>query len=322
MTRIPVGLLTGFLGSGKTTVLNHLLCRPEFCDTAVIINEVGEVGLDHVLVEQGREDVVVLEGGCICCRMKGGLNETLGNLLRRKESLDFKRVMVETSGLTDPYPVLGALIADPRFVRSFILAGVATVVDAVNFATTYAAFPEARMQVALADRLLISKGDLVDERRLREIDARLAALQPAADRVILSNAGRDARWAWIDPLASTEKTVATNTFWAGEISGGIATAALSFPGQLSYDLVNNWLDHTIELFGERLLRSKAILHLDGMIAPVVLHVVRGLAYSPGTVRAAEPDALNRVVLIAQDVPRQDLDDALIRLARTASAIPT
>jgi G3E family GTPase len=317
---IPVVLLTGFLGSGKTTILSQLLCRPEFCDTAVVINEVGEVGLDHLLIEQGRDDVVMLEGGCICCRMKGGLNETLGSLLKRSENegLTFKRVIVETSGLTDPYPVLGALVADARFMRSFVLAGVATVVDAVNFAATYAAFPEARMQVALADRVLISKADLVDERRVREIDAELATVQPAADRVILRNDGRHASSAWIDPLASIQSTVAPNTFWASETSGGIATAALSFPGQLAYDAVNDWLDHTVELFGDRLLRSKAILHLDGMAAPVVLHVVRGLAYSPGTAGAGEPDALNRAVLIAQDVSRRDLDDALIRLAQIAA----
>jgi G3E family GTPase len=320
VTRIPVLLLTGFLGSGKTTVLNRLLCLQEFSDTAVVINEVGEVGLDHVLIEQGRDDVVVLEGGCICCRMKGGLNETLWSLLKRNdnEGINFKRVIVETSGLTDPYPVIGALLADARFARSFTLAGVVTVIDALHFTATYATFAEARMQLALADRVLISKTDLLEERCIRELDAELATLQPSADRVLLRNDRRDAEAAWIDPLAIPQKTVGTSTFWAGEASGNIATAALSFPGQLSYDGVDGWLDHTLGLFGERLLRAKAILLLDSMSAPVVLHVVRGLAYSPGTLPSPEAEALNRIVLIAQDVSRQDLSDALIRLARTAT----
>ncbi len=139
MNRIPLVLLTGFLGAGKTTVLNTLLATPDFRDTAVVINEAGDVGLDHLLVEQGSDSITMLEGGCLCCRAKGALAPALANLMRRarEENLPpFKRVVVETSGLSDPAPLLEGLIADAFFNRFFELAGVVTAIDARAFLAT------------------------------------------------------------------------------------------------------------------------------------------------------------------------------------------
>lgn len=320
MSPIPVVLLTGFLGSGKTTLLSRFLKCPEFQDSAVIINEAGDVGLDHALLEQGREDVVVLEGGCICCRMKGSLNDTLVRVLRRaaEQNLPLRRVVVETSGLTDPAPVLGALIADPRFVRDFTLAGVTTVIDAVHFDETHAHFPEARMQVAFADRLLISKADLVRDAAVRLVADRLSEINQHADRIVITPNPSDDRLLWIDPLDDAAR-VAKGLFWASEVSSNIVSASRTFPGQLVYDGVNEWLDDITTLFGERLLRLKGILQIEGVPDAVVLHGVQGLVYSPGTLQksAVSDDAANAVVLIARDIERQDLIDALTRLAHRA-----
>src|ERR1700742_2184820 len=188
MNRIPLVLLTGFLGAGKTTMLNSLLAKPEFRDTAVVINEAGGVGLDHLLVEQGSDSVTMLEGGCLCCRARGALAPALANLMRRvrDESLPpFERVVVETSGLSDPASVLEGLIADAFFNRFFALAGVVTVIDARAFRATVDRHPEARMQVALADRLLLTKTDLVTADEIRKVQEALASINPHAPQELV-----------------------------------------------------------------------------------------------------------------------------------------
>ena len=322
MNPIPVVLLTGFLGSGKTTLLSRLLSCPGFQDTAVIINEAGDVGLDHNLIERGREDVVLLEGGCICCRLKGGLNDTLVALLRRAtdQNMPLRRIVVETSGLTDPFPVLGALIADPRFSRNFTLAGVTTVIDAVNFTKTHSLFPEARMQVALADRLLISKADLVDDAATDQVDANLSTLNQHAERFVMTSSAADDDRVWIDPLRDVVRPVAARRFWAGEVSD-IVSASQKFSGELAYDAVNEWLDDVTGLFGDRLLRLKGVLRIEGLPDAVVLHGVQGLVYSPGTLPQSigADSAANAIILIARDVEQQNLTDALTRLVRIATA---
>ncbi|MBV8188335.1 MAG: GTP-binding protein, partial [Alphaproteobacteria bacterium] len=162
--RIPVTVLTGFLGSGKTTLLNKLLRRPELADTAVIINEFGEIGLDHLLVEKSSEDgMVTLNSGCLCCAVRTDLVLSLKSLLDRRDAgtlKPFRRIAIETSGLAEPGPILYTLAADPELEARLGFDSVATVVDAVAGAATLARHPEAGGQIAVADRLLISKTDL------------------------------------------------------------------------------------------------------------------------------------------------------------------
>ncbi len=197
----PVVLLTGFLGAGKTTLLNDLLKRKAFRDTAIIINEAGDIGIDHVLIEKGSDEVVLLEGGCVCCQMRSGLTAALNGLLRRRavDGLAFKRVIVETSGVADPAALLHAMIADPLFNKHFVLAGVTTVVDAVHLSATLAHHAEALTQIAVADRLLISKADLVGEEGLADVMARLTAINPQAERRVIEPRTRDGSLIWIDP---------------------------------------------------------------------------------------------------------------------------
>src|SRR6202040_4326789 len=178
---IPVTLLTGFLGSGKTTVLNHVLKQPEMAATAVIVNEFGEIGLDHLLVESATEDVVLLNSGCLCCTVRGDIVNTLTDLFvkRVKNRVPyFTRAVIETTGLADPAPVLHALLSDPIVAARYMIDGVVTTVDAVNGDGTLDRQPEAVKQAAGADRLIVTKADLADPAALAALTARLRAAQP------------------------------------------------------------------------------------------------------------------------------------------------
>jgi len=183
--RIPVTVLTGFLGSGKTTLLNKLLRRPELSDTAVIINEFGEIGLDHLLVEKSDDEgMVTLNSGCLCCTVRGDLVRTMSELFLKRskgEVTQFKRMVVETTGLADPAPILHTLITDPLLASRYRLDGVVTTVDGVNGASTLDNHEEAVKQAAVADRILLTKVDIADAPKLADLKHRLAHLNPGAD---------------------------------------------------------------------------------------------------------------------------------------------
>ena len=182
--RIPVTVLTGFLGSGKTTLLNKLLRRPELADTAVIINEFGEIGLDHLLVEKSDDEgMVTLNSGCLCCTVRGDLVRTMSELFLKRsrgEVSPFKRMVVETTGLADPAPILHTLMTDPLLASRYRLDGVVTTVDGVNGASTLDNHEEAVKQAAVADRLLLTKVDIADAPRLADLKHRLQHLNPGA----------------------------------------------------------------------------------------------------------------------------------------------
>jgi G3E family GTPase len=190
---IPVSLLTGFLGSGKTTLLNYLVHQPAMRDTLVIINEFGEIGLDHLLVAHSEENVVVeMSSGCLCCTIRGDLQKTLKDAhwrFARNAERQFNRVFIETTGLADPMPILHTLMADAELSQHYRLDGVITTIDAVNGMATLDAHQEAVRQAAVADRLLLTKTDLADAAQLAVLQQRLAAINPgAAQKVILNGA--------------------------------------------------------------------------------------------------------------------------------------
>src|SRR5712664_3034850 len=183
---IPLTVLTGFLGAGKTSLLNRLIHEPALAETAVIINEFGEIGLDHLLVKPVREGVVLLQSGCLCCTLRGDLVDALEQLLRDLDNgrVVFRRIILETTGLADPAPVLQTAMAHPYLVMRYRLDGVVTLIDAINGLSTLDQHAESIKQVAMADRLVLSKTDLLTNPALREkqerLVARLRALNPAA----------------------------------------------------------------------------------------------------------------------------------------------
>ena len=320
MNRIPLVLLTGFLGSGKTTMLNGLLATPAFRDTAVVINEAGDVGLDHLLVEQGTDTVVMLEGGCLCCRTKGALAPALAKLLRRARDANMappRRIVVETSGLSDPAAVLEGLIADAFFNRYLAFAGIVTVVDVRAFCGTVNGHAEARMQVALADRLLLTKTDLVSRDQSVAVQAQLSAINPHAPQEVVRQGTATMATFWPDILDLPLALMKPATMVCSPEPKPVATASLAFHGAIDANDLEAWLDHTINLLGPMLLRMKAMLDVEGAPGPTVLHVVQGLLHQPLDLNAwPDGDRQNRIVLIGSDVEEQILMDALARLATT------
>ena len=187
MSNIPVTLLTGFLGSGKSTLLTQILRDPRFSDTAVVVNEFGEIGLDGFLIEHAEQQIVEMTSGCLCCTIRGDIRETLMMLHGRRsrgEIPAFRRLVVESTGLADPAPVIHTLMSDPRLDRRYMLGGIVTTIDAVNGEATLDAHPECMKQAAVADRLVLTKTDLAttpsSQQDMEALEAKLRALNPAA----------------------------------------------------------------------------------------------------------------------------------------------
>lgn len=344
-SRIPVTVLTGFLGAGKTTLLNRLLRLPEMSDTAVLINEFGEVGLDHLLVERLDDETVLLNAGCLCCTVRGDLVHALEDLARRvADGQKVARVIVETTGLADPAPVLQTLMAEPSVLRAFRLDSVLTLVDAVNGAATLDAHPEAVKQVAMADRLVVSKTDLASPEAVASLEIRLQRLNPGAAvrRVVLGEAGCDilAAAGPYDPSAKAPEVAAwlDAEAWAkvtdhdhapghdhGHHHGHHAHAqdrnrhdahiqafCLTYDTPLSMQGLASWLEMMVATRGAALLRVKCLLNLAGETQPVVLHAVQHVFHEPTRLAAWPPghDRRSRLVFIVRDLPRQAVEEGL------------
>ena len=330
---IPVTLLTGFLGSGKTTVLNHVLKQPEMAATAVIVNEFGEIGLDHLLVERSSEDVVLLNSGCLCCTVRGDIVDTLTNLFvdRVKGKVPFfTRVAIETTGLADPAPILHTLMTDPIVAARYMLDGVVTTVDAVNGAGTLDKQPEAVKQAAVADRLLLTKTDLADPAARRAIEARLTALNPSAPIVLVAGGAVDPALlfniGFYDPVtksADVRRWLRDEAFETGHAhvhqhpdvnrhDDRIRAFCITRERPISWAALSAWLDGLATMRGDDLLRLKAIVALsDRSDQPVVLHGVQHLFHPPVLLPEwPSEDHRTRMVFITRDLPREAIEATL------------
>jgi G3E family GTPase len=347
-SRTPVTLLTGFLGSGKTTVLNHVLKQPAMAATAVIVNEFGEVGIDHLLVEKATDDVVLMQSGCLCCTIRGDIADTLVNLFvdRAKGRIPgFERVVIETTGLADPAPILHALMQDPIVAERYMVDGVVTTVDAVNGMGTLDAQIEAVKQAAVADRLLLTKCDVAPEAARQGLEARLAALNPGAPVIPVTGGAVDPALLFnlglYDP---TTKTVEVQR-WLGDEAlhdyhadahgdhprhhprhhpghhhephdvnrhdAQISSFCIVRDTPISWTALSGWLDALTSMRGADLLRVKAIVAIDERPGqPVVLHGVQHLFHPPVLLPAwPSDDHRTRIVFITRDLPRETIEQS-------------
>ncbi|TGD97016.1 CobW family GTP-binding protein [Methylobacterium nonmethylotrophicum] len=312
----PVTLLTGFLGAGKTALLARLLRWPPLRDTAVLINEFGEVGLDHLLIEPLQGEVALLRGGCVCCSMRGDLKAALVDLHdRRGRGLvpGFRRVVIETTGLADPGPAIATLVADPVLRHAFRVAGIVTVVDAVNGARTLDAHEEAVRQVACADRLILSKTDLATPEAAAELRARLSALNPVAPVTDLTlDDAPEAALLTDDPTGEP----AARRWLCADVPAaphGPVGAVLIESGPVDWTRFGLWLGMLLNRHGARILRLKGLVAIEGIATPVVIQGVQHLVHPPRHLAAwPEGEARTRLVLIGRD-----LDGALLRRSYAA-----
>jgi G3E family GTPase len=327
--RTPVAVITGFLGSGKTTLLNRLLQRPEMAGAAVIINEFGEIGLDHLLIATPSENTVLLSSGCLCCTVRGDLVETLADLYRKRRDgaiPGFDRVLVETTGLADPVPILQTLITDPELAPLFALDSVVTLVDAVNGAQQLDAHPESVKQIAVADRLLLTKTDLATTEMLEPLRERLARVNPGAHRVTsvqgavephhLFGAGLDRddadvvrRWLGEAQFVKIENHSRHHAHDVNRHDDRIRAFCVYHEAPVSAAGLEMWLNMLAALRGTRLLRVKGLLNVAGM--PVAIHAVQTLIHEPITLaRWPDEDRRSRLVFITRDMTREEIERTL------------
>ena len=325
-TPIPLTVLTGFLGAGKTTLLNRLLKDEALSQTAVIINEFGEIALDHLLVEYVGDNMVLLQSGCLCCTMRGDLVDALETLLRDLDNrrCTFRRVLLETTGLADPAPVLHTAMAHPYLVLRYRLDGVVTVVDCVNGESTLDQHAEAVKQAAVADRIVLTKTDLADANRRERLLARLHALNPAA--TILDAAKGEAtaerllNCGLYDPerkIPDVKKWLAAEAYADGHAhdhhhhdvnrhDAHIGSFVITTDAAIPAGTLEMFLELLRATHGDRLLRIKGIVKLAEMPdTPVVVHGVQHVFHPTARlVRWPDDDHRTQLVFITRDLPER------------------
>ncbi|MFK0383695.1 CobW family GTP-binding protein [Agrobacterium sp. NPDC090273] len=340
--RIPVSIITGFLGAGKSTLLNRLLKDPAMSDAAIIINEFGDVSIDHMLVESSGDGIIELAEGCLCCTVRGELVDTLAELMDGMQTGRLKRVnrvVIETTGLADPAPVMQSVMGNPVIAHGFSLNGVVTVVDAVNGLSTLDNHVEAVKQVAVADRLVLTKRTLADDASLSRLMTRLQSLNP---RAVIEDGDRN-EWSAAElldnGLYNTEGKTADVSRWLGEEDGHahhhdhhhghgdhdhhhhhhdvnrhddrIRSFSIVHDAPIDPMAIDMFVDLLRSAHGEKLLRMKAIVKVsDNPQRPLVLHGVQNIFHAPERL-AAWPDPKDqrtRMVLITRDLPEAFVQD--------------
>ena len=337
--RVPVTLLTGFLGAGKTTLLNAVLSDNSAGRVAVIVNEFGEAGLDHDLIEESSEEIILMRSGCLCCSVRGDLSKTISDLFERltQNEIAFERIVIETTGLADPGPILQTLLVDNFLAKNTRMDGVVTVVDAAHAAATLDAQFEAVSQAAMADLIVLSKTDLVSPADVESLEIRLYGLNPGVTIVcsILGKGLFGKLWGLSALHNNATKQQALN-WTVGEkpqfealanLSGFAPAAQIAAPlpahdtriGSASIILddplpdaaFDLWLDTLIAIRGPDILRVKGILFLEGIEAPFVIHGVQHIFAPPVQLKDwAKDDRRTRIVIIARDLSRPDLQRSL------------
>jgi G3E family GTPase len=317
--RIPVTVITGFLGAGKTTVIRRFLDSPEGQGTAVIVNEFGAVGIDDALVRDSAEQTVLLGNGCLCCIIRSDLQLALRQLLIDRERglvPGFARIVIETSGLADPAPILQTFSTDRALGGEFHIDVLLAVVDAVNGEANLKTTAEARKQVILADRLVISKSDLAGAAEVELLIQRLRKLNPrAAIGVAVAGA--------LDPHQFIAPATAERTSFIAEAehSDGIASFVLERQKPMQWPAFTRAMETLIALRGDDLLRVKGILDVAGCPGPVVVQYVQHLAHPPVELQSwPDQNRNSRIVFITRNIAESQVRDLFSSVETLASAV--
>jgi G3E family GTPase len=336
---IPVSVITGFLGSGKTTLLRRLLADPRMGETAVLINEFGEVGLDHLLVRKVDEDIVLLNSGCLCCTVRDDLVVTLDDLRAKRAAGQipiFGRTVIETTGLADPAPIIHTLMTEPSLTPDYRLMGLVATIDATHGERQLDEHMEAVKQAAMADRLVVTKTDLASEVTCARLRARLSAFSPIAsvfDAALASGPGPDELFG--TGLFSADGKSADVRRWLNEeaITGTahdhahdinrhddrIGAFCLTADTPLDWDMLIEWLKLLLASRGEQLLRVKGILNIAGRSKPIAIHGVQHVFYPPAELASwSDGDRCSRIVFITRDLPRSAVEKSFRRVVGNPS----
>lgn len=327
---LPVSIITGFLGSGKTTLLNRLLQDASLENSLVIINELGEVGIDHLLVSTPAENVRLLSNGCLCCEVKGDLVDTLTDVSRKRATGEipcFDRILIETTGLADPVPVMRTIVRGDDISLLYRLDTVVAVVDAVHALSQLTTHDEMRKQVAVSDALLLSKTDLVASDALPELEAAVKKINGGAEvfpmrhgeiepellfgpSAVATRERNLARW-----LASDQESRSS----AGDGNSytlharDIRTFTLTYEGRVSRAALDTWLSMLASFKGPQLLRVKGIVNVAGK--PHVIHAVQTVIHEPVQLESwPTPDKRTRIVFIVRGLERATLEKSLSAFA--------
>ena len=331
----PVNVLTGFLGSGKTTLLQRLLRSPRMGRTAVLINEFGEIGLDHLLVQQVDESVVLLQSGCICCSIRDDLASALRGLLSRRERGEipaFDRIVIETTGLADPGPILYTLLSEPVIRHHFQLGNVITTVDVMNAVLHLSGNREGIKQVAAADRLVLTKSDLAEAGQTSAVHEELARLNPSARIWDAAQEPVDADFL-LDAMPSAPARYRLQNEGAG-VTGADATKGLRphtesvssmslvLDRPIDWTAFGIWLSLLLNRHGDDVLRVKGILCVEGSDTPVLINGVQHIVHPPRHLeRWPTPDHCSRIVFITRGIDHGQLRRSLEAFCRLRAAEP-
>ncbi len=314
--RIPVTIVTGFLGAGKTTLVRHFLGTPEGAGTAVIVNEFGETGIDDALLRNSSDNIALLGNGCLCCNVRSDLQVTLHRLVADRERgivPHFQRIVIETSGLADPSPILTTFATDRALGGEFHVEAVITVIAAQSGVETIAAFAEARRQVILADRIVISKADIADDDAPAVLAARLRALNARADIIEAVQGELDPQWILAEGPALAG-------FVAEEIghTDDIASFTIVDTKPIAWDAFACAMEALIALRGADLLRVKGFLDVAGCRGPVVVQFVQHLAHPPVELdRWPDGERMSRIVFIARNLSEKAVKDLFAAMRAVA-----
>ena len=337
--KIPITLVTGFLGAGKTTLLNAVLSDSKNGRVAVIVNEFGEAGLDHHLIEKSSDDVVLMQSGCLCCSIRGDLSKTIERLLRKNiiNEINFERIVIETTGLADPGPIMQTFLMDNILASNTRLDGVVTVADAINGTSTLEKQFEAVSQAALADLIIISKTDIARPEQIQDLKNQLEKINPTS-KIVSSINGiglQDEIWglnalreksnynevlSWttgLEPKVSELKNLSglapakTILKPAFNHDSKIESCSIILDNPISNTTFDNWLDTLIGVKGSDILRIKGIVFLENIDAPFVFHGVQHVFDPPVQLKKwPKKDRQSRIVVIARNLSQFQLQRSL------------